>query len=147
MRINKLGIKLVKESGINYNNNFTVSSPKAVGVLLNDLYDLENEPCENVIMLMLDTKNKVIGTHLVSKGTVNACLIDPRTVLQVALLGNAVSIIVAHNHPSGDPSPSKEDIHITKRLNDACKIVGVSLLDHIIIGHGRQMSLKEEGVL
>ena len=147
MRINKLTVKLVKESGVNYQDNFKITSPKKVSELLSNLYDLENEPIENFIMLMLDTKNKVIGTTLISKGTVNSSLVSPREVFQIALLGNAVSIILAHNHPSGNSEPSQQDISITKRLVDAGKILGVNVLDHIIIGDNEYTSLKEDGYI
>ena len=147
MRINKLTVKLVKEQGVNYNHNPKVTSPSEVVKVLNTLYDLENEPTENMVMLLLDTKYKIIGSTLISKGTVNASLVSPREVFQQALLGNAVSILIAHNHPSGNPTPSNEDVEVTKRLVKGGKLIGVNLLDHIIIGDNKYLSLKEEGYL
>ena len=147
MRINKLTVKLVKESGVNYQDNFKVNSPSSVTRILTELYDLENEPIENFIMLMLDTKNKVIGTTLISKGTVNSSLVSPREVFQIALLGNAVSVILAHNHPSGNSEPSQQDITITERLVKSGKILGANVLDHIVIGDNEYTSLKEKGYI
>ena len=147
MRINKLSVKLVRESGVNYSDNPITSSPQSVVDIMESLYNLRDEPTENFIILMLDTKNKIIGSSLISRGTVNSSLASPRNVFQTALLGNAVSIILVHNHPSGDAEPSEEDKSITGRLVDGGKLLGISVLDHIIIGDGRYTSLKQEGML
>ena len=97
-------------------------------------------------MICMNTKNKIIGVFEISHGSVNSSIVSPREVFQKALLANAVSIIVMHNHPSGDCTPSREDIEVTKRLVEAGKIVGVEVLDHIIVGD-RYSSLKEKGYL
>lgn len=81
------------------------------------------------------------------KGTVNGAMLSPREVLIEALRSNAVYMVLLHNHPSGDPEPSREDIGITKRIKEAGKIVGIQLIDHIIIGDNQYISLKERGVL
>lgn len=83
----------------------------------------------------------------ISKGTVNASLITPRELFIEALQKNAVSIIILHNHPSGDPTPSREDMLTTKRILDAGALIGIDLLDHIIIGNNCYMSFREEGML
>ena len=98
-------------------------------------------------LLMLNTKAKLIGETNISKGTVNASLITPRELFIEALQKSAVYIIIIHNHPSGDPTPSREDLLITKRIFDAGKLIGIELLDHIIIGNNRYMSFREEGML
>ena len=92
----------------------------------------------------MNTKNKVIGVFEISHGNVNSSIVGTREIFQKALLANAVSIILMHNHPSGDPSPSREDIEVTRRIVEAGKIIGIQVLDHIIIGD-RYSSLKEKG--
>lgn len=98
-------------------------------------------------MYLLCFNNKMIlkGVFEISHGTVNSSLVGPREVFQKALLANTVSIIVIHNHPSGNPEPSQADIKITKRLEESGDIIGVQLLDHIIIGRPSYCSLKEKG--
>jgi len=98
-----------------------------------------------VVALLLDTRHRVIGIHTVSIGTIRCSPLEPAEVLKAALLANAAVVIVAHNHPSGDPEPSAEDRAATKRLQEAGRIVGVELLDHLVIGDGRWVSLKERG--
>lgn len=107
---------------------------------------LEPRPQECVVLVALDTQNTIIGTMIVSIGTINAALFSQREIMQGALMMNATNIIVAHNHPSGDPTPSPEDILATKRLDQACELMGLNLLDHLIIGHNRYRSLKKEGL-
>lgn len=102
---------------------------------------------EHLMLLMLNTKNKLIRDKVVFKGTVNAALIEPREIFIEAMRHNAVNIIIVHNHPSGDPTPSKEDILITKRIYDAGKLVGIPLLDHIIIGGRHFESLHMNGII
>ncbi len=102
---------------------------------------------EHLMLLMLNTKNKLIRDKVVYKGTVNAALIEPREIFIEAMRHNAVNIIIVHNHPSGDPTPSKEDILITKRIYEAGKLVGIPLLDHIIIGGRRFESLHLNGII
>ncbi len=94
--------------------------------------------------MTLNTKNNITGINVVSIGSLNSSLVHPREVFKAAILGNAAAIILAHNHPSGDPSPSPEDLEITRRLVEAGKILGIEVLDHVIIGD-RWESLKERG--
>lgn len=102
---------------------------------------------EEVRAMFLDTKQVLLRDVLLSRGTVNASLISPREVLIQALRHKAVSLILVHNHPSGDPSPSGEDIAMTKRLSQAAALVGVPLIDHIIIGDLRYISFREMNLL
>ena len=99
------------------------------------------------MMLALDTKNKVIGIFEISRGSLNASIIHPRDIFQRAILVNAASVILAHNHPSGDPTPSPEDIALTKKLVDAGKVMDITVLDHVIVGECSFVSLKEQGAL
>ncbi len=100
---------------------------------------------ETFVELCLDTKNQVIREDTVSIGSLNANIVHPREVFRTALIESAAHIIVAHNHPSGDPAPSREDVDITKKLVETGKIMGIDVLDHVIIGDGRHFSMKEAG--
>lgn len=108
--------------------------------------DLRHEMQEEIKLLMLNSKSRLIGETDVSKGTVNSSIITPRELFIEALQKNAVSIILIHNHPSGDPTPSKEDILLTKRIKDAGALIGIELLDHIIIGNNCYSSFSEDGL-
>jgi len=100
---------------------------------------------EMFIELCLDTKNQILKEEVISIGSLNANVVHPREVFKLALTESAAHIIVAHNHPSGDPTPSREDIEITKKLVETGNIMGITVLDHVIIGDGRHFSLKEAG--
>ena len=102
---------------------------------------------EEFHVLLLSTKHQVLASCCVAVGTMDAALVDPRRVFQEALRHQAAALILAHNHPSGDPSPSKEDIALTLRLAEAGKLLELPVLDHVIIGDGRFVSLKEKGLL
>lgn len=100
---------------------------------------------EAIKIVLLDTKNNFICDKVISKGTVNASIISPREIFMEALNRNAVCIVLLHNHPSGDPQPSKEDLVVTERIKNAGELMGVRLLDHIIIGDKKYISLREQG--
>src|SRR6185295_16726756 len=102
---------------------------------------------EVMVALMLSTKCDLIGINTVSVGTLDSALVHPREVFKPAILLNAASVIVAHNHPSGDATPSAEDRRTSERLADAGKVLGIELCDHIVIGNGVHTSLKERGVI
>ena len=123
-----------------------LESPRLVAGLLRRV--LESHPVEVLGVLCVTTKHRPIAWHELSRGTLDSTLVHPREVFKVAFLANAAAIVIAHNHPSGDPEPSAEDIGITNRLSEAGKLLGVELLDHIIIGHdGHYYSFKESGRL
>ena len=109
--------------------------------------EMRHQKQEHMKLLMLNTKSKLIGETNISKGTVNAALVSPRELFIEALDKEAVSIILLHNHPSGDPAPSTNDILLTKRVKDAGALIGVELLDHIIIGNNCYMSFSESGLI
>jgi len=109
--------------------------------------DFRHSGQEQVMLMMFNTKNKLVGEHLISKGTVNASLISPREIFIQAMHHHAVFLVLVHNHPSGDPKPSQEDLKITKRIQEAGFIIGITLLDHIIIGDKKYISLKEQGII
>lgn len=98
---------------------------------------------EQVILVMTDSKNQFLKDCILSTGTVNMSLISPREIFMTALKMQAVHILLVHNHPSGDPTPSRDDIEITKRIHEASQIMNIPLVDHIIIGDNTYMSLKE----
>lgn len=102
---------------------------------------------EHFVCLFLNTKNQVIAQETLSIGSLNASIVHPREVFRAAIKYGSASIVCAHNHPSGDPAPSPEDIAITKRLVESGRIVGIDVLDHIVVGDGHFVSLKEQGMM
>jgi len=105
------------------------------------------EKQEHFLAIILDTKNRILREVLVSKGTLNGSLVHPREVYAPAILERAASVLVLHNHPSGDPAPSHEDIEITQRLRETGDLIGIPLLDHVIIGEDSFVSLKERNLI
>lgn len=101
---------------------------------------------ETFYSLLLDSKNRLIREEAVSVGTLTASLVHPREVFRGAIRESAASLIVAHNHPSGDPSPSAEDLEVTARLRSAGEVIGIPILDHVILGAGSYTSLAERGL-
>src|SRR5262245_21591825 len=100
---------------------------------------------EEFVVLLLDAKSKLLGFHVVSVGSLTSSLVHPREVYKIAILGNAAAIILLHNHPSGDPTPSAEDLHITQRLCQIGEVLGIRVLDHVVIGDGRYVSFVDDG--
>lgn len=140
--ISELAKRLSKAS---YQEALCFSEPGSIARYY--MEDMRHEKQEVMKLLMLNTKARLIGETNISKGTVNASLITPRELFIEALQKNAVSIVLMHNHPSGDPTPSREDMLITKRILDAGALIGIELLDHIIIGNNQYMSFREEALL
>jgi DNA repair protein RadC len=105
------------------------------------------ETKEMFLTLHLDGKNRVVCVDLVSVGSLNQSIVHPREVFKTALLSNAAAVLLIHQHPTGDPSPSAEDIAITRRLKEAGDICGIKVLDHIIIGEDQYLSFVERGLL
>ena len=122
-----------------------IAAPNEVAQLF--MEELRYKKEEHFKVVFLDAKSKILGEETISQGSLTAAIVHPREVYKKAVSRAAYSIIVMHNHPSGDPSPSKEDIGITKRLQEAGNLMGIPLLDHIIIGDGVYMSLKEHAYL
>lgn len=123
-------MQLVKESRVLFDAK--VSSPAVVAKMIKQMTDGSDR--ELVYVVSVDSKNKPIATELVSMGGVNSSIIDVGNIFKHALLSNAVGVIIAHNHPSGDVTPSVEDIRVTKRIEEAGKILNLPLLDHVIVG-------------
>lgn len=122
-----------------------VSSPKDVSeLLINEMSSLNQEVLK---IILLNTKNIVIGVKDVFKGSLNSSIVHPREIFKEAIQRGSANIIICHNHPSGDPTPSKEDINITLRLKQCGDLMGIGLLDHLIIGNNKYISLKEKGII
>ncbi|WP_068774145.1 DNA repair protein RadC [Paenibacillus sp. FJAT-26967] len=121
----------------------TVRSPFDVFDLLKD--ELRYLQKEHFVCLFLNTKNHIIGRETLSIGTLNASIVHPREVFRAAIQRSSASIVCVHNHPSGDPTPSPQDIELTLRLIEAGEIIGIDVLDHVVIGDDRYVSLKEQG--
>jgi len=141
----ELGKRLMSES-VSGDQVFT--SSRAVYTYLAPRF--KNLKKETFISLLLDTKNRLVGEreyNRVSEGTLTNSLIHPREAFKEAIRESAASVIFAHNHPSGDPEPSRDDLAVTEKLRSAGEIVGIAVLDHVIIGDGRYVSLKEKGLL
>lgn len=143
-RLPRYRVSLVRE-GSSMAECKAIRSPEDVFAVMTAEY--ENAVVETAQMLALDTKNKIIGVFEISTGSLNASIIHPRDVFQRAILSNAASVILVHNHPSGDPTPSPEDMELTRRLVDAGKMMDIAVLDHVVIGDGAFMSLKEQGLM
>lgn len=143
-RVDIVSIRMVKEQSFLYPNR-KISSPEDGKVLFQNL--LEDKDKEHFLVACLNTKNEVNSVEIVSIGSLNASIVHPREVFKSAILSNAASILVCHNHPSGHVHPSKEDISITERLREAGMILGIPVIDHIILGENSTYSFKEEGKL
>ena len=125
--------------------NYIISKPEDIYDLVKD--DMKYFEQEHFRILMLNTKNIVINIKDIFIGASDSSVIETRKVFKEALKYNAKNITICHNHPSGDPNPSKEDVNISLRIKEAGKIIGIDLLDHIIIGDNRFVSLKYKGVI
>ncbi|WFA09518.1 JAB domain-containing protein [Tissierella sp. Yu-01] len=138
-------VKLCKEGRVLYEPRKISSPNDAVNLCRRFLDDLDRE---QMIAISLDTKSQPTNVTVVSVGTLNASLCHPREMFKVAILSNANSIIISHNHPSGDTRPSNEDIKITERLAEIGNLMGIPIIDHIIAGEdGGYYSFKEGGIL
>ena len=143
-RINIVSIKMVKESSFLYQTRQILSPNDAYEMIKEQLEGLDRE---QFIIACLNTKNEPTNISVVSVGSLNKAIVHPREVFKTAILSNAVSIMAFHNHPSGETTPSQQDIQLTHRLYEAGELLGIKLLDHLIIGDGTFTSLKEKGYL
>ncbi|TBL69786.1 RadC family protein [Paenibacillus thalictri] len=138
-------LQLARRLNIPSGSPFIIRSPKdAADYLMPELRYLQQE---RFCLLHLNTKNHLIQKDIISIGTLNSAIVHPREVFRAAIKRSSASILLAHNHPSGDPSPSQEDISLTKRLVEVGEVVGIEVLDSLIIGDNRFLSLKEQGLM
>lgn len=139
---------IVRVKRYNDKSNWIIHGPQDAYEYAKGL--IQYDQVEKFIVLILDTKNRIISYDIVSVGSLSASIVHPREVFNKLILNHAASFIAVHNHPSGDPTPSREDKGITDRLKKAGNILDIPLLDHIVIGggyNGRYISFKEEGLL
>ena len=137
---------LLKEKGINYNDT-AMNCPENIALMMQSLLHMDELAEGHCYMIALNSSCKVLGVFFVSKGTVNASLVSSREVFLRAMLIGAVQIILCHNHPSGNITPSDSDIKLTKQMKEAGELLNILLVDHIIIGKGNYLSLKRAGLL
>lgn len=135
----------IREVTYTYETRPQIHSPEDVSRVVKPLIADPNK--EHFITLYLNTKNGIMKQEIISIGSLNANIVHPREVFRTACMISASHIIVAHNHPSGDPTPSKEDIEITRTLVEAGKVLGIQVLDHIIIGHDRNYGFHENALI
>jgi DNA repair protein RadC len=146
--INIYTLKQIRTQRHRYDlEDYPITSPSTCYKILQYLLDLKSEPVEKFGIISLNARNKIIGIHIIGTGSLDKLYIEPREVFMAAMLNNAKSIIAFHNHPSGDAAPSREDIDLTRSLQEAGKIMGIELLDHVITGERSYCSLKEKGFL
>jgi DNA repair protein RadC len=139
-------LRLVREAQLDYE---PITQPLAAERTVRHIATklLDGLDREAGLILALDSRNRPIGCHIVSIGSLSASLIHPREVFKFAILANAAALIFAHNHPSGDPAPSKDDIELTRRLVSAGQLLGIEVIDALITGYDTLLSFKERGLL
>lgn len=138
----ELGKRLAQQKT---DDKFTIRSPKDAATYL--MHDMTSLKQEHFVVLFLNVKNQILHKQTIFIGSLNASIVHPREIFREAVKRSAASIICAHNHPSGNPTPSTEDIDVTKRLYEAGLLMGIELLDHVIIGDHQFISLKEKGYM
>lgn len=132
-------------SKLTYDDRYIIRSPEdGANYVMHEMRFLSQE---HFVCLYLNTKNQVLHKQTIFIGSLNTSIVHPREVFKEAFRRSAASVICIHNHPSGDPTPSREDIEVTKRLAESGKIIGIDVLDHLIIGENKFVSLKEKGYL
>lgn len=144
-RIQVLGLRMVREASSLLYPGRKIRKPQDAAELFRQFIGECDR--EAFCILCLSTKNEPTAIHLVSTGTLNASLVHPRETFKLAILTNSASIIACHNHPSGEADPSPEDVELTKRLRDSGRLLGIDFLDHIILGHGDFISMKEKSLM
>ncbi len=122
-----------------------ITSPQRAAALF--MEELRYKKKEHFMIMLLNTKNHLLSREEISIGSLNASIVHPREIFKIPLRKSAASIILVHNHPSGDPSPSQEDLEVTRRLVEAGNLLGIAVRDHLIIGDGCYFSFKEKGLL
>lgn len=140
--IGELARRIAKASA---KKGLELSAPHAIAQYF--MEDLRHQKQEEMVVAMFDTKGHLIRETIISRGTVNASLVTPREVFLEAIHQEAVYVVLLHNHPSGDPTPSREDIRLTKRMQEAGDLLSIPMLDHIIIGDNCYLSFKERGYI
>lgn len=148
VRLNELRMPILRE-GAKYKVDARIvfNNPERVQNLASEILDLESAAEEYCYVLALDNKCKLKGLYEVGHGTVDVSIVDVRGIFQKALFLGASKIILMHNHPSGDPTPSEDDVKLTQRVKIAGEILDIQLLDHVVVGYRNYKSLKEIGLM
>jgi DNA repair protein RadC len=139
------GVELGRRIALKKTARMAIHSPYDAADYLTELLQLDQQ--EKLYALYLNTKNEIIFEKVIFVGSLNASIVHPREVYKEAVKWSAASVLVAHNHPSGDPTPSREDVKVTRRLVDAGRVLGIECLDHLVIGYGKHISMKEKGYM
>ena len=148
INVQKYSLRVVKENGGRYDLDKKITTPDSAIKTFVEVLDLDKRSEEVFAMLTVDTQSQLTGVFEVSVGNLNSSLISPREVFKRAILNNAYSVLLAHNHPSGIPQPSQDDIQITERLVEAGELLGIEVLDHLIVGSKHNfVSLKEREII
>ena len=142
--ISVVRLLMIREGSLPYGRNPVRNSSDAARILRSYLAGADRE---YFVVLLLDAKHRVNGLNVVAIGSLMSNIIHPREVFKPACLANAACVILGHNHPSGDPSPSRVDIELTRRLVKAGEVLGIKVLDHIIIGEGQYTSFADRGLI
>jgi DNA repair protein RadC len=143
-RVNIVSLKMVKESSLLYKDR-QIKSPDDANKLFRQF--LAEADREYFVVICLDTKNQPTAINICHMGSLNSSIVHPREVMKPAILSNSASVIVAHNHPSGQCEPSREDVEVTNRLVEAGRVIGIDVLDHLIVCPDNYLSLKEKGYI
>jgi DNA repair protein RadC len=130
----------------------TITDPESAATIFAEHFETPSQPQEQMMAMYLDGRNRLVAVEMVYRGTVNVATVGSRDILRSALLLNSTAIIVAHLHPSGDPSPSSEDLLFTRKLLEATSVMGIDLHDHLILGFNmdgkvRFVSLRQRGLI
>jgi len=138
-------LKVVRERRHGYGRRRRITSSRDVYEVFQKRFCSADR--EEFHVVLLDGKNHLLGFNVVSIGTLNSSTVHPRELFKPAILANAASLIMVHNHPSGDPEPSSEDHEITRRIKDAGELLGIKMIDHVIIGDDRYLSFADSHLL
>jgi DNA repair protein RadC len=137
--------RLVRETEFTYPTRFQVTKPSEVATILQDYF--RDKDREELLAVLLDTANTVTGLSQISVGGLSSSVVEPRQIFKTAMLANAAAIILAHQHPSGNPEPSQEDIQITSQIAEAGEVMDIPVYDHLIIAEADYTSLADRGVI
>lgn len=143
-RIDVVQIKMIRERSTLYSPRRITSAHQVAELAEQEIGDSDREKC---LVICMNAKSEPLKMQIVSIGSLSGSIVHPREVFKIAILSNAYAILLVHNHPSGDTTPSSEDEKITKRLKGAGEIIGIPLIDHVIIGNQSYTSMKELGYL
>ena len=145
--LKKYDVRLVQEHSGLYDLDKRITSSTQASKMCKELYDLDKLPYEKMVMFTLDNRHNVVGCFEVSRGTIDEAAVYPREIALRALLTNAKAVILAHNHPGGHANPSKQDISITRRIEEVLGMLDIRLLDHVIVAHELTYSMADDGIL